>query len=556
MSTIETRPLPTDYTWSFPGSPVHIRLRLSVVNDLQTVLEDRQRPRGLELTACGVLRGSIPRPGVTEISGFDPLPSFHPAQLEEMCRREPDIVGFYRTTDKGGLRMSESDLRLARSHFSRPGSVVLLIEADESGPSNAAFFFWDEGRIDGDFALMEFPFDAYQLAATEQRRGEFSKTFVPEIRPSSAATNRSRVGSLVAGAILVGVVLAGAIGGGIRFARGQRGPAPAAVEKVSATAAASVSATAPAASAGALGLSLDQQGSKLRVYWNRQSSAILSAKFGMVLIREGAKSRNVPLSADQLRSGSILYAPTSDQVEVELNVVGGERVSRESITALLPSRDSKDSVIASAKSVPPSRERASTADEAEASAEPANRPELRKFSLPTVSRRNAPAATSAITEPPPAVKFDSGTGAAPAPVAWQPSALPVPQPALPSPARTAPAPVSPAPAPGLAASALSTAQSDAASVPEPPVAVRKVAPPFSGELKALVTGPTSVQVLVKIDAAGRVTSATPAGNQKVNSLLLQVSLDAARAWTFRPAKIRGTPVAGEMLLKFDFTPNR
>lgn len=93
-------------------------------------------------------------------------------------------------------------------------------------------------------------------------------------------------------------------------------------------------------------------------------------------------------------------------------------------------------------------------------------------------------------------------------------------------------------------------------MPEPPVAIRKVAPRFSGELKALVTGPNSVQVLVKINAAGRVTSATPAGNQKVNSLLLQVSLDAAREWTFRPAMIRGTPVTGEMLLKFDFTPTR
>lgn len=550
MSTIETRPLPTEYTWSFPGSPVQIRLRLSVVNDLQTVLDDRQRPRGIPPVACGVLRGFLPRPGVTEVSGFDPLPSLHQAPLEEMCEREPDIVGFYRTTDKGDLRMSEQDLRLARSHFSRPGSVVLLIEADESGASNAAFFFWDEGRIDGDFALMEFPFDAYQLAATEQRRGELAKPFFPEVRPSGAQSARSRVGIRVGGAILAGVMLAGAIAGGIRLARRQRGPAPAPLETVSATA--TVSAVPSAEAGGALGLSLDQQGSKLRVYWNRQSPTILSAKFGMVLIKEGARSRNVPLSADQLRSGSILYAPTSDQVEVELNVVGGERVSRESITALLPSRDSKDSVIASAKSV--SREANAAADDTEASAEADEKPELRKFSLPTSSGRKAPAAIAAITEPPPAVKFDSATGAPPAPVVWQSSTPTVPQPAAPSPARTAPAPLPPAQAPS--ASAPSTAQSEAATVPEPPVAIRKVAPRFSGELKALVTGPTSVQVLVKINAAGRVTSATPAGTQKVNSLLLQVSLDAAREWTFRPAMIRGTPVTGEMLLKFDFTPTR
>ena len=553
MSTIATRSLPIEYTWSFPGSPIQVRLRLSVVNDLQTVLDDRQRPKGIAPAACGILRGSVPRSGVTEVSGFEPVPSLHLAPLEEMCEREPDIVGFYRTTHKGGLRMSEQDLRLARSHFSRPGSVILLIEADDSGASNAAFFFWDEGRIDGDFALMEFPFDAYQLAATEQKRGKSAKPLVPVVRPSGAPSQRSRAGIRIAGVVLGGVILVGAIAGGIRFTRGQREPAAAPVEKVSA--AAPVAATPPAAVAGALGLSLDQQGSKLRVYWNRQAPTILSAKFGMVVIREGARSRNVPLTADQLRSGSILYAATSDQVDIELNVVGGERVSRESITAVLPSRDSKDAVIASAKSLPASREPVRAEDKTEASAEAADKPELRKFSLPTSSGRKAPAAIAAITEPPPALKFDLGTGGPASPVAWQSATPPVPQPATPSPARSV-APLPPAPVPSPAASAPSTAQSDASTVPEPPVAIRKVAPRFPGELKALVAGPTSVQVLVKIDAAGKVTSATPAGNQKVNSLLLQVSLDAARAWTFRPATIRGTPVGGEMLLNFDFTPTR
>jgi hypothetical protein len=540
VSTIETRPLPTDYTWSFPGSPIQIRLRLSTVNDLQTVLDGRQRSRGIETPACGILRGSNPRPGVTEISGFEALSSLHLTELEERCKRESDIVGFYRTTDKGDLRMSEQDLRLAHSHFSLPGSVFLLIETDETGSSNAAFFFWDEGRIHGDFALMEFPFDAYQLAATEQRRTELAKAIDPEVRPVIAPSRRTRLGVRVAGIALLGVVLAGAIFGGLRFTRGQRATTPLPVENTAAT--------PPATGLGVLGLSLDQQGSNLRVYWNRESPLILSANFGMVVIREGSKSRNVPLSPDQLRSGSILYAPTTDQMEIELNVVAGERVSRESITALLPPRGSENPVIASAQSVPPPRQREATADETEATAAP-EKPALRKFSLPVSSRRVAPAALSAISEPPPAVNLNLGVGAPPAAVALQPSALPAPRP-------TAPAPAPAAPSQAPTAPALSTVDANAYTMPEPPVAVRKVAPRFLPELRYVLTGPTSVQVLVKIDSAGKVTNVTQVGNQKVHSLLLQASLDAARAWTFRPATIRGMPVAGEMILKFDFAPTR
>ena len=538
MSTIETRSLPTDYTWSFPGSPIRIRLRLSLVNELQTVLDDHQRLRGTEATACGVLRGSTPRPGVTEISGFDPLPSLHLARLEELCKRESDIVGFYRTTEKGGLRMSEQDLRLANSHFSRPGSVVLLIETDDAGPSNAAFFFWDEGKIDGDFALMEFPFDAYQLAATEQRRSEFAKSPAPEVHSSRPSSRRARVGSRVAGIVLAAVVLAAATFGGLRFVRGQRVTPPPGVEKAAAT--------PRVTGLGALGLSLDQQGSKLRVYWNREAPIIQSANFGMVVIREGGKSRNVPLSPDQLRSGSILYTPTSDQVEIELNVVTGDRASRESITALLPPHGAENPVIASAQSAPTQPE--ATADTAEAAVEPADKPQLRKFSLPAVSRRAAPGAISPITELPPAVNLDLGGGAAPAPAAWQSSALPIPRPAAPSPSPAASTPAATTPP------AASAAEARAPSVPAPPVAIRQVAPRLSGELKYILMKPTSVQVVVKIDAAGRVTDATVAGNQKVHSLLLQASLDAARSWTFRPATIRGTPIPSEMLLKFDFTP--
>ena len=75
-------------------------------------------------------------------------------------------------------------------------------------------------------------------------------------------------------------------------------------------------------------------------------------------------------------------------------------------------------------------------------------------------------------------------------------------------------------------------------------------------MKMILMKPVSVQILVKIDANGKVTNAQATGNQKVNSLLVQAALDAARSWSFRPAAIGGTPVPAEMVLTFNFTPAR
>jgi hypothetical protein len=52
------------------------------------------------------------------------------------------------------------------------------------------------------------------------------------------------------------------------------------------------------------------------------------ASFGMVLIRENDRTRNVALTAEQMRSGSIRYRPASDEVDMELNVATGNQLVR------------------------------------------------------------------------------------------------------------------------------------------------------------------------------------------------------------------------------------
>ena len=56
----------------------------------------------------------------------------------------------------------------------------------------------------------------------------------------------------------------------------------------------------------------------------------------MLLIRGDAVSRDVPLTAEELRSGSVMYSSPADQVRFQLNVVAGEQVAREFLTVLMP----------------------------------------------------------------------------------------------------------------------------------------------------------------------------------------------------------------------------
>ena len=85
-----------------------------------------------------------------------------------------------------------------------------------------------------------------------------------------------------------------------------------------------------------LGLAVERRGNDLRVSWNGSAPLIAKADFGMLLIRGTAVNRDVPLSAEELRAGSVMYSSPADQVRFQLNVVAGEQVAREFLTVLMP----------------------------------------------------------------------------------------------------------------------------------------------------------------------------------------------------------------------------
>jgi TonB family protein len=70
-----------------------------------------------------------------------------------------------------------------------------------------------------------------------------------------------------------------------------------------------------------------------------------------------------------------------------------------------------------------------------------------------------------------------------------------------------------------------------------------------------LSGPTNVDVKVKIDEIGRVSDAQLVGTGPGNDgLLASAALAAAREWTFQPAKTHGRSVRSDHIIEFHFRP--
>jgi len=167
---------PGRYTWTFPGCPIQIRIRLEIVDALQRLVERAQDSGILGAYAGGLLLGDTASAGVTEIAGIEPLAGLDAAAVEAAIgNAECEVVGFFRSLSGdpaqpgASLRMTNDDVTLAAGFFNHPSSVVLLIETVETA-AKATFFFWGGRKMLGDFSFMDFPLDAHQLAALERQR--------------------------------------------------------------------------------------------------------------------------------------------------------------------------------------------------------------------------------------------------------------------------------------------------------------------------------------------------------------------------------------------------
>jgi protein TonB len=558
MSAATSHPIPEFYTWGFSGAPIQIQLDLDAVRGIRKQIQDSENAPGL-LSAYGLLTGNTSKPGITTILDFKPLKTLDAASIEAAtANSSAEVIGFYRTTAIGSVSMPEEDRALARSAFCQPKSVFLVIETGHSSIGEARFCFWGEGEL-FDWPVMPFPFDAEELAIHERRRlsrgvrkvSQSSKaglapvtslldetadlesdagTATGETRPAAAPTEpasprRKRAGLVWLVAALAMLLAASVISGAFLYYRNGLKPAPPA-------------APARAEVKASLGLAVERRGNDLVISWNRDAAIIAKADFGMLLIRGAAVSRDIPLTAEELRSGSVVYASTAEQVRFQLNVVVGDQVAREFLALVLPQAPD-----------PPQERPATVTSFAGANSKAAAQPsralvlnvpappvELRPFK--PVEAAQPARATPSMDEPP--------TSASAAPSNAETLSL------LSRPVVSLAAPVE-VPAAQKTASVGAPASSTAA---RPPLPTHQTIPALPTALRGAIWKATVVEVNVSVDATGNVVKAEAVPKAGLNPLLRDAAVQAARRWKFQPAQFDGHAVPANIVVQFNFAGSR
>jgi len=537
---------PDVYTWTFPGAPIQIRVHLSVVDELQRELA---KPGGSR--EGGLLIGATPRFGMTEITGFQAASTLDAESIEtSMEKASGKVVGYYRIDRSGSRILDSEDLDLASTYFHDPSSVILRIQANGPEPPSACFFFWDNGQIHGDLPFMEVPFDRDQLAVAEQQRQLSQPVRVEslpampfEVTPPMAFRETTpRHWPAMRPGLALGIMAVAATGVSAVYLYSNRhaGPRKAPVAAVSVTNA--PSALNSAVPKSDLAFTVERRGADLLLSWNREASIVTNATFGMLLIRAQNANRDMSLTPEQLRLGRILYAPTTDQVDFQLNIVAGERVARDSVMVLLPRKGEKDPVVTTAESVEAVRPTAQPAANPEdRDTSPARAQQSKAFIEPMAPRISGVVTPPSITELPPRISSDTGPLASVSFLNTQPAAPAVPAVPLANPSAE--------PEPASQAKPL-------ASAIQSPVPVDKVMPRVPEQAKNTLSSPKTVQVSLTIDAAGKVVGAEAVATKGSNPYLDQAAVAAARLWRFRPASINDHPVPSTATVQFNFSPTR
>ncbi len=311
----------------------------------------------------------------------------------------------------------------------------------------------------------------------------------------------------------------------------------------------------------ALGLRLEAQGDRLLLSWNRQDVLVRHASNGFLEIVDGRLRRQIVLDASQVANGSILYHPTSDDVSFQLEVRGADgRHEAESMRVL---EAPKPPALDLSPEQPGARKPAIDISRRE--------PE-RQLKPPTVapSERKpleapAPAALPETAGNPPAPNLTRPTAESPSSSAKltvpeaSSSAVPedVSEPREPTiPASTAaPEPI----APGRQPAVTNPVQKQLAtpSSYQPPRPTRQILPNIRALSPSILADAGQVEILVKVNTAGQVTSAqfVPHGRTS-HSVVIGASLAAAKLWQFAPALLNAKPVESEHSILFQFSKGR
>ena len=351
-----------------------------------------------------------------------------------------------------------------------------------------------------------------------------------------------------------------------------------------------------------LGLSVRDEGGKLHLTWDRGSETAKSATGGVLEIDDASSPTTIALRPSDVADGSLIYTPRSSDITFRLRilnssgryvsemlrVVGGEQRGRveqarqspapvtsapnRTLAGNTPERSRPQQPL---QQQPPPRQypwflssllspkayqplqRSPLGASTEPPAGPAGSAAAPSPNLQAADHGPSPASETA----PPQSNVAERISQAPRsePVNSQPAVTQTPALLNDSGAKRAPAVTEPVHAPAPAITQPPPAgnrPAPAASIATPPEPVRRVTP-TGISARWNVPGTVKIPILVSVDAKGVVTSASAVKDGQHPSLFLVGScLNAAREWTFKPAKLNGKPVASQYRIEFVFSDNK
>jgi Gram-negative bacterial TonB protein C-terminal len=541
------------YTSSFPGCPTPVVIRILLIESLQALVRDTEEDQQ------GLLYGVASVAG-TEVHGSRPIGGLSVDEVRKAPADESEqVVGYYRIRHGSSLMLTADEFAVAQAVFTKAGSVVLLVERRDTGPE-ANCFFSEHGAF-LNFPLLEFPLDSTVLAQRETQRQKriTEEANKPEhsiddlalatkrdtAKLEAAPSKRPKMGWPVFA--IITFVLFVSLSTGLLLNR----------RSVFATAALVRS---PAATHALL--RAERQGDDLTILWDLNSPAIARATSGVLEIVDGGTARQIPMSADQVRFGSLLYSPVSGQISVRLTTLKDEQTTAQASVLVLLNRPTPGTRASAGLQSPPASPTASAQGrllpfqptieahpqmEIEGKAE--GRAATRAF-VPPVVDKTTESQLKADYLPP--LKTDLVV-------------LPMSFPSVPTPAPAiiANATSEPVRPPEVASPQVSTSSAPARveTVQTPkedfvaPVLLSQWGVRVPPELPQILK-PVAIRVRVDLNEAGRVTHAEAVPEKGIHRLLLQAAMDAARKCTFHPARQGQKPVPSSVTVVFHLEPQK
>jgi Gram-negative bacterial TonB protein C-terminal len=317
----------------------------------------------------------------------------------------------------------------------------------------------------------------------------------------------------------------------------------------------------------ALNLELAEQGSRLRLSWNRRNPAVEGAIAGVLEIGDGGRHQEIQLDAEQIREGAVSYKPNSTDLTFRLKLRGK---NGENTAAILRSVDGTAPRTANGR-VPANLSPEKLPHRPRLLHAPHGAAVSAKIAIPHTSvggfhaldaLAHAPAAVSrlqAAVPPSPVVPVSELTSAAqmnPKYMSELTGLSPLTAPAV----RTSEMVKQPAThrniAPFQNASGPVNVSPPYVTPLSPPRPLRQVLPP-AVPAGVILYKDVQVQIQLNIDERGRVITARPSASpEKVSQSLLGAALKAATQWQFQPATLHGQPVGSEYTVIFEFHPKQ